>query len=390
MPFRPFRHPSCTLAAVFALLLSCSAAHAVQDCELDGQHVNPANGNTTAGKTGLMRCKDRDSGRLEREQELRNGKFMGLVRFYRDGQLQKEYSTNENGNQHGRSREFAPGGQVLRDANYDNGSTVGLARSFFASGQLQRATFYAQPGGERAYAEFTERGQLRELRCTDKPVLAPAADDAKWCGFGGPAQVEYFASNGNLRAKATFESGKRIRLESYFDSGKTSQQEEIAGGKRTERSFWPDGGKRLEVQWQLVERGAMKEREQEFAQNGTLVRDRRWAEGEPVSDATFYLNGQPRSRTEYGGQGRTRTLAVVDFHDNGKPAREGSFTTTGRYGQTPTGVHKRFDPQGRLVAESSYDAQGRINREKAWDEAGRLVRDDEVFEDGSRKAFSAR
>ena len=50
------------------LALSGVAAHAVQDCELNGEHVNPANGNTTQGKTGVMRCKDRESGELQREQ----------------------------------------------------------------------------------------------------------------------------------------------------------------------------------------------------------------------------------------------------------------------------------------------------------------------------------
>lgn len=44
-------------------------AHAVQDCEMNGQHVNPSNGSTTAGKTGIMKCRDRDSGKLVREEE---------------------------------------------------------------------------------------------------------------------------------------------------------------------------------------------------------------------------------------------------------------------------------------------------------------------------------
>ena len=123
---------------------------------------------------------------------------------------------------------------------------------------------------------------------------------------------------------------------------------------------------------------------------GELADDlRRWADGEPLSDQVFYLNGQPRSRTEYsGGGGAGRSLLVTEYHDNGALAREGRFVQAGRYGQTPQGVHRRFDARGQLIAESSYDQRGRITREKAWDEAGRLLRDDEVFEDGSRKAFA--
>ena len=53
---------------------------AVESCELNGEHVNPNNGNTTAGKTGLMRCRDGEGGAVLREQELKGGVFMGVVR----------------------------------------------------------------------------------------------------------------------------------------------------------------------------------------------------------------------------------------------------------------------------------------------------------------------
>ena len=106
----------CRGTAIALLCLAAGTAHAVQDCELNGQGVNPANGSTTVGKTGLMRCKDRDSGVFQREQELKNGVFMGLVRFYEQGRLAKEHSVNAKGNMDGRAREFSPSGQVVREA----------------------------------------------------------------------------------------------------------------------------------------------------------------------------------------------------------------------------------------------------------------------------------
>ncbi|MEO6856481.1 MAG: hypothetical protein ABI410_22895, partial [Rhodoferax sp.] len=102
-----------SITAFCAALLCVGAAHAIQDCELNGESVNPNNGNTTAGKTGLMRCKDRDSGQLAREQELQNGRFMGLDRYYQKGKLQRERNVNERGNNHGLMRDFAPDGTVL-------------------------------------------------------------------------------------------------------------------------------------------------------------------------------------------------------------------------------------------------------------------------------------
>jgi hypothetical protein len=71
-------------AAPLAALALAPPALAVPVCEVDGQHVNPSNGATTAGKTGLMRCRDGEGGPVVREQELQQGRFMGLVRQFAD------------------------------------------------------------------------------------------------------------------------------------------------------------------------------------------------------------------------------------------------------------------------------------------------------------------
>lgn len=380
------------IALLCICLLAPAWAHAVQDCELNGESVNPYHGGTTAGKTGIMRCKDRDSGLPTREQELQGGKFMGLVRYYKDGKLQREYSVNERGNQHGRSRDFAPFGQVLRDSVYDNGSQMGLARSFHANGQLQRIVFYGpREGGsiEQAYAEFNESGQLQALRCGDKPLLAPPADDARWCGFsGGTSQLDLFSGKGVLKGRSSYLVGKRVRHETLGEGGKPDYQEEFSGSTRTERHFNNAGAKRREIQWQLDGKTSVREREQEFADSGALTRDRRWSAGKPVSDQSYYLNGQPRSKTEYGGEGDAAWLQITEFFDSGKTAATGRFNASNRYRQLPLGTHQRFNEAGKLVAESSYDERGRITRERSWDDEGKPLRDDAVFEDGSRKAYS--
>ncbi|MGJ7510451.1 toxin-antitoxin system YwqK family antitoxin [Variovorax sp. GT1P44] len=376
------------LAALFPLLCH-TAAHAVQDCEINGVAVNPANGNTTAGKTGLMRCKDRDSRELAREQQIQSGTFVGVVRIYDQGKLVKEYSVNARGNMEGRAREYSPAGQVLRDATYDDGHETGLVRSFYPSGQLRRVTYFADVAGERASVEFTERGQLSALRCGDKPVLAPAVDDARLCGFGNaPSQVELFDNKGILRSRLSYLAGKRVRSEELYDNGKPAALDELAGNQRTERRFSSEGIKRREVVSLVSERGATKQREQEFSEKGTLVRDQRWnAAGEPVSDESFYLNGQPLSKAVYGVGGDPRQIEVTEYHDNGQRAAVGRYLSTDRR-QTAIGTHQRFSDNGTLIAESIYDDKGRITRERSWDASGKLERDDEVFEDGSRKAYA--
>ncbi|MBN9410454.1 MAG: hypothetical protein J0H69_15000 [Burkholderiales bacterium] len=369
------------------------AAHAVQDCELNGEAVNPANGNTTAGKTGLMRCKDRDSGQMRREQELKNGKFMGLVRHYQDGRLFKEHSVNEQGNMDGRAREFAANGQVVYDTTYENGRRTGLLRAWYDSGKPRRAAFN-ENDREIASVEWSERGQVHSLRCGDRPVLSPAADDRALCGFAAPSQVEMFSDSGVLQTRSTWVQGKRTRYETFFRNGQPQTQQEVSASGRVERRFADDGTKRREIRWEssgAADARAYKVLEQDYSERGTLVREQRWAvaDGSAVSDVSFYLNGQPKAKTEFSKEGEQQVRRESGFYDSGKLASEGRFVETGRFRTTqPVGSHRRYDESGRVAAESVYDDRGRLTREKVWDEAGQLVRDDEVFEDGSRKSFA--
>ena len=384
-------------AAVIAplALLCATLAHAQLDCELNGRSVNPDDGSSTAGKTGLLRCKDRSTGELQRESQIQNGVSMGLVRIYEKGKLAKEHSVNAKGNLHGRAREFSPTGRVLRDATYDDGQERGLVRSFYPDGKLRRAIFYPNSdtggGNERASVEFTEHGQLSALRCADAPTLAPVVDDAKLCGFSGtgPSQVDLFDARGILRSRLAYVSGKRVRAQSFYDNGKTSSLDETVGNQRTEQSFSSEGVKRRETAFLLVERTSVRVREQAFSEKGTLVRDQRWnSAGEPIVDDSYYLNGQPRSKSAYSGNGDARAVEITEFYDSGQRAAQGRYEIQGRNRQIPVGTHQRFSEKGTLLAESSFDAKGRVTRERAWDENGELQRDDEVFEDGSRKAYT--
>jgi len=373
------------------LLAAAGAAHAVQDCELNGQHVNTANGNTTAGKTGLIRCKDRDSGQMVREQQLQNGVFMGLVRMYQDGKLFKEHHLNAKGNMEGPAREFAPSGKVVRESVYADSNEVGLVRVFYPGGARRRIAFHGEGGRESASVEFTEAGQLSALRCGEKPVLAPAFDDAKACGFvGGPSQIELFDGSGKVRQRVTYAAGKRTRWESLYDSGQPESSSEINGTQSVGRRFSSTGVKRFEVFSLVTDRRTVRQRELEYSERGTLVREQRWSpEGLPTNDDSYYLNGQPRSKSVYGGAPDQRTVEVSEFYDSGQRARQGRFKSGLRGGSiTPLGMHQSFDEKGRLASETSYDDKGRVTRERVFDENGQLQRDDEVFEDGSRKAFA--
>jgi antitoxin component YwqK of YwqJK toxin-antitoxin module len=380
------------------LALCALPVHAIHVCELDGQFINPANGNMTAGKTGLMRCREGADGPVVREQELRNGVFMGIVRYYQGGLLKSEHNVNERGNRDGLAREFT-GKQLTSEQTYRNGSTVGLSRRWHENGQPQRLTFYGDDGREQAVAEFTRQGKLANLRCAAQPQLAPDADDATWCGHrGGTSKVTLYAENGSTRGTLAFERGELRQSENLWSNGKPREQVDSDARGGTERSFTDSGAKRSERQWVNVTTDGRTRRittlDREYHESGTLVRERQWAANERDSrlrlEQRWYLNGQLKEKQEYVAVDGQATRRETYFHDNGRVSSEGLWLVSGRYNSQASGVHKSYDSDGRLRLERYHDAKGRVTREREFDDAGQVKRDDELFEDGSRKAFQAR
>ena len=320
------------LAAGVLLALMCAAASAAQPrqvCAIDGQPVQPTDPASTAGKSGSLLCKDATTGR------------------------------------------------VLRESTYDSGQELGLARTFHPDGKLRRAVYRAEPGGERAVAEFNARGQLTFLRCADKPLLGPAADDRRLCGFQKmPSSVELFDDNGVLRSRLVYLNGKRQRAESLYDNGKVASVEETSGRQRIERQFSSAGVKRRESISLLLDRGrSVRERTLEYSERGWLVREQRWdTNGDPVRDDSYYTqNGQPRNKQAFSGSGPDRVVDVIEYFESGQRSAEGRFSAPLHAPLLPVGMHRRFNDRGTLVAEMNYDGKGRLLEERKWDDAGQLL-----------------
>lgn len=403
------RHPGRLVLAALALT---GPAHAIQVCDLDGQHVNPANGSTTAGKTGLMRCRDSDTKLVVLEQELRDGKFMGVVRYFKNGQLEREHSVDERGNRTGLSREWnvdANGARVLvLEETVRDGRPVGLVRTWFASGPRRRLAAYGDDGREQAVVEFTPAGQLAELRCGPQPAFGTEFDDATACGHaGGVSTVLLHGSKGQPQTRIVFERGERRKVESLWENGAVRDSRETTPTGSVERRFAADGTKLREVHWatqpaHTPDAGArprsIKVLEQEYHASGKLVREARWVPDERAgallaSESRWYLNGQPKERVEYTSDADSkRTRRETRFHDNGQPSFEGRWSLGGRSDRSELalGTHRHFDEQGRVRLERVHDDRGRVGREREFDAAGTLLRDDELFEDGSRKSSALR
>lgn len=54
-PANLHRKSAAWACSIALLTLACPSAHAVQDCEFQGKHINTGNGAETAGKTGMVR-----------------------------------------------------------------------------------------------------------------------------------------------------------------------------------------------------------------------------------------------------------------------------------------------------------------------------------------------
>ncbi|MBS0340356.1 MAG: hypothetical protein JSS56_07495, partial [Proteobacteria bacterium] len=319
------------LAAGVLMALACAAASAQprQTCELDGRPVQLTDPASTAGKSGVLRCKDPATGR------------------------------------------------VLRESTYDSGQELGLARTFHPDGKLRRAVFRAEPGGERAVAEFSARGQLTFLRCADKPLLDPAVDDKRLCGFNKtPSAVELFDDNGVLRSRLVYLNGRRQRAESLYDNGKVASVEETNGRQRIERQFSSAGVKRRETVSVALERGRLVQQQTlEYSERGWLVREQRWdPNGDPVRDDTYYTqNGQPKYKQAFSGNGSERVVDIVEYFENGQRSAEGRFSAPLHAPLLPVGLHRRFNDRGTVIAEMKYDGKGRLVDERRWDDAGQLL-----------------
>ena len=403
-----------TVASAFrvagvALLVATSPAYAILTCDLDGQPVNPNNGSTTAGRSGLMRCRDADTGSVQREQELKNGVFMGVERFFEKGELVKERRVNEKGNGDGPSREWTivDGKRVLvREATERNGSTVGLVRAWNRTGSRDRLTWYGDDGREEASVEFNADGKPSGLRCATRPVFGSDFDDRTACGFAGATTTTLYDSKGRPSTRIAFENGKRQKTE-RLDDGRVRESRETTATGSVERTFDASGTKRHEVQYTSLPKRAdasptspapsVKTLEQEWAESARLVHERRWAPSdrgaELVAESVWYLNGQPKGETRIasGPQGQVRREKT--YFDNGTLQSEGDWVATPREGSRfggredrPVGTHRTYTESGRKQGERVYDDKGRLTRERGYDESGVVVRDDEVFEDGSRKA----
>jgi antitoxin component YwqK of YwqJK toxin-antitoxin module len=400
------------IKAIF-LIAACASfnwAHAIIRCEMNGKSVNQSNGSELVGLTGMLRCTEQDTGKLQREQEMKNGKFIGLERMYaREGYLVRERSVNERGNTQGIEKEFWPSGKLRRESTHDNGTAVGAARSYHDNGQPERVSFVAD-SRVQASLSYNKDGALTELSCHSASVVP---EDRKTCGFDGKVRTTTFATNrsNKLNAVHTYEQGKLLASTYYNEDGDVSLELAMKDGARWHRFYYAHGtkdGKKIlreerlyepsdDKKYRLSNDGGPLQWSKQWGTNEQLIEHIRYSKSNPVAIERWYLNGAIKEKivaisvaegNPFGGLG-VRSLRE-QYDDTGRITSRENFVGTGNNRAQPVGLQQAFYPNGKIAVEETYSplddrSRSRLIARKEWDESGKLTADDEILEDGSRK-----
>jgi len=367
------------IAPLMVLLAASTVVHAVPQCELNGEAVNPANAQTTAGKSGVMRCTD-DRGELRlREQTVRDGRFEGPVRLVlRDG-TRKEYSVNDRGNRHGVSREFDAGGTLRREEHLVDGQAVGEQKQFAEAGHLEQLTFFVDRRAAVTLGLLAD-GSLSELRCASQSLLP---QDRRPCGHAGEvSDVTLFGKTGKPSGQVRYLAGQLLYHAVIDERGAIVRTEEVKEGRRIKRVYYRSGQLRSEADFIDRDPSASEGREgvaREWAEGGQLTQETQWADGQEQTIRQWYLNGRLKFRQDIRREGRHQHRHTESFWDNGQPAA----INTDRNGRL-SGWQKYFDEDGMLRREDEHGDRGVLVRRKQYSAQGALEKDERFLADGSR------
>ncbi|MGE0099388.1 MAG: hypothetical protein AB7S86_13665 [Hydrogenophaga sp.] len=366
------------LTAILAALISVNA-HAIQRCELNGESVSRSNGNTTAGKSGLMRCTDEDGQVRRLDQTLRDGRYVGpVVMVLADGE-RREYSINERGNRDGVARTFDGKGTLRKEENLEDGTAVGVQKNFAEAGHLQELRF-ALVRRTVLTIGYLADGTLSELRCA--PVtLVPQDRDV--CGHGGRAsEVTLYREAGRPSGTLSYLKGQMQRQTVLDREGRLVRSEELKEGRRIKRVYYASGQPRSETDFIERDPNSVEGREgtaREWAESGQLTQMSTWAGGYEQHIEQWYLNGQRKARQQLRREGRNQERTTESFWDNGKPAA----VNQERNGRL-WGWQRYFNEDGVLQREEEHGERGLLLRRKRYDARGTLEREERFLEDGSR------
>ncbi len=334
------------------LLLLLPGAVAARHCEINGEEVNPDNGSTTAGKTGILVCRNDDGTRMY-EHELRDGEHIGLDRSYGFDGGMSERQVNANGNSDGLARDFYPGGQLKSEGHYEDGDAVGLSKSFHRNGKLAVLRFHEKAGARAAVTiEYDDAGRLHALSCGDKSFLP---EDRPLCGHGGKTvETALHGRGGAVVEKRTLRDGRTLGAQGFDEAGRLRDSMETTAKGRISRRYFENGKPASES---VVE--------------GDWV----------VAESEWYMNGALKAKTTTVPDERAPRVVHEYYRDTGVLREREELRGRERVRA------ERFDEQGARSEEFVYADDGHVRLHRKFAPDGGVTLEEELFPDGSRKVI---
>jgi antitoxin component YwqK of YwqJK toxin-antitoxin module len=351
---------------------------------------------------GQVRCwKD---GQVVIDLRIEQGRKTGfLTQKTTNGSRRVAYRDNK---QHGEERTFE-NGKLTSIASFDNGERI-WRKELRPDGRVANYT-HKYPGGS-AEISTKENGHVTRLECV--PAAKDDPEVKKPCGFEGPATTSIYDGTGKVSRVLTFKDGLLQKKGAGTSTYAARSEVAFKDGKKQgeERVLRADGKLASTIAW---DRGVKEGKEISYADDGKKVaQEIVWKGGEMLQLREWYLNGNLKLEESYRGP---RSKRVKTYWDTGKAEAEGDLVVceVSDWGFVfrdwcEDGLQKSYFESGAPESEASYHAgkrqgpsktwwengkqasvgewaDGRPTKEKRWDKDGKLLADDEFEADGSRK-----
>lgn len=304
-----------------AILLFIADAYAnPQTCTLNNEHVNLNHGGTTAGKTGMIICKNED-GKVVREIELKNGKEIGKRMMIDYQGNREEYTVNEKGNVDGEKKVISKDGTLLSKGKFVNGKSIGIHKYFYPSGKLRDIYYYEEEKNNAIMSvSFREDGSVTSFHCAKESL---AKEDKQVCGWGKKITTKM------RDYEVTMLDGKLISETNFDRNGKKTSERVLTDGKTIQKKFFETG--------ELKEENSFKESVQ-------------------LTSKEYFMNGKLSKETTFENVDKQVLQTIKTYYDDGRLMTEGKYFRGGRYAgrDKPHGEIKTYFMNGQLQSSEHY------------------------------------
>lgn len=250
----------------------------------------------------------------------KDGKYMEW--FSLDNETPRVEETFEHGYLVGRRVIHYPNGQIRQDENYEKGSLSGRAVTYFDDGQIE----------------------------TDANYVSGHLD--------GP--FTYYHENGQVHYSGTYERGDKVgRWQTFFSNGQISEDEVYAKSWKPIESltYYPDGSKKSESHSVSRPYGFGTVSEQEWDEQGRLVRSERMMES---STSHRYYDGDLHEITEYEYNGLGITVKKVETYQKQRGMTLYSALYFDDVLQKQTFIDKGAYNYNDVIYDEWYNADGKL------------------------------